>query len=125
MLDFILVAEFIIDIADKNPDYDSFNSALQKNGADLPGSFVSNLQRLIHHMRPPKPKKSSLGAKVKKSKSVKVEKRREKYPGLCIPDEKMVITQHIKGCIGGLLSLGDIDLFYSRYIANNISRYSI
>ncbi|XP_033639427.1 ATP-dependent RNA helicase DHX8-like [Asterias rubens] len=84
------LAEFIIDIADKNPDYDSFNSALQKNGADLPGSFVSNLQRLIHHMRPPKPKKSSLGAKVKKSKSVKVEKRREKYPGLCIPDEKMV-----------------------------------
>lgn len=48
------LAEFIIDLADKNPTLGSFKTALEKNGAEFDDSLVANLLRLIQHMKPKK-----------------------------------------------------------------------
>ncbi|KAL3221875.1 hypothetical protein MRX96_029186 [Rhipicephalus microplus] len=48
------MAEFIIDLADKNNTFESFKKALQENEAEFSDSFVANLLRIIQHMRPKK-----------------------------------------------------------------------
>ena len=49
------LAEFIIEIADKHPEFDDFKNTLTKNGAEFTDSFFENLFRLIKHMKPAKP----------------------------------------------------------------------
>ncbi|XP_072029545.1 ATP-dependent RNA helicase DHX8-like [Amphiura filiformis] len=79
------LAEFIIDIARKNSTLEKFKAALEKNGADFPDSFASNLLRLIQHMMPQsapvKPKKK------KPKKMTEIDKKKEKFPALCMPDD--------------------------------------
>ncbi|KAH6940076.1 hypothetical protein HPB50_024641 [Hyalomma asiaticum] len=48
------MAEFIIDLADKNNTFESFKKALQENEAEFSDSFIANLLRIIQHMRPKK-----------------------------------------------------------------------
>ena len=48
------LAEFIIDLAEKNPNAEDFKRALAENGAEFAESFVDNLLRIIKHMMPPK-----------------------------------------------------------------------
>ena len=52
------LAEYIIDLADKNPEFEQFKKALKDNGADFTDSFYENLFRLIKHMKPPGTKES-------------------------------------------------------------------
>ncbi|CAI9574354.1 unnamed protein product [Staurois parvus] len=83
------LAEFIIDLAEKFPSYDTFKSALEKNGAEFTDSLISNLLRLIQTMRcPAKPSTSKETVKVKNEK----EKIRELFPALCRPDNPNVRT---------------------------------
>jgi ATP-dependent RNA helicase DHX8/PRP22 len=82
------LAEFIISLAEKNKTLEKFRSALIKNGADFPESFVANLLRIIQTM---KPKKQNTKGLVQRSKSVPKDShntKKEKFPGLCIPDDK-------------------------------------
>ncbi|CAG9861883.1 unnamed protein product [Phyllotreta striolata] len=76
------LAEFIIHLSEKNNTLESFKKVLSENGAEFSDSFVSNLLRIIQHM---KPKKSS-----NKEEFDKVEKEglAFKFPGLAIPNEK-------------------------------------
>ena len=46
------LAEFIIDLADKHPQFEDFKKNLKENGADFTDSFYENLFRLIKHMKP-------------------------------------------------------------------------
>lgn len=46
------LAEFIIDIAGKNPVFADFKRVLADNGAEFTDSFVENLLRIIKHMKP-------------------------------------------------------------------------
>uniref|UniRef100_A0A0A9YMY4 RNA helicase n=1 Tax=Lygus hesperus TaxID=30085 RepID=A0A0A9YMY4_LYGHE len=74
------LAEFIIDLADKNNNFESFKKALLENDAEFSDSFVSNLLRIIQLMRPKTAKPSS--------KSVtKADALTNKFPGLAIPND--------------------------------------
>ena len=45
------LAEFIIDLAEKNPNLDTFKKVLSENGADFSHSFIETLHRIINHMK--------------------------------------------------------------------------
>lgn len=45
------LAEFIIDLSDKNPGFDSFKRSLVDNGAEFSDSLIANLYRVITHMK--------------------------------------------------------------------------
>ena len=45
------LAEFIIHLAEKNPEKEKFKKALNENGAEFAESFVENLLRIIAHMK--------------------------------------------------------------------------
>uniref|UniRef100_A0A2A4J898 RNA helicase n=1 Tax=Heliothis virescens TaxID=7102 RepID=A0A2A4J898_HELVI len=76
------LAEFIIDIADKNPTFDSFKKALIENGAEFSDSFMTNLLRIIQHM---KPSNTTQKAETSHEHSNPLA---NKFPGLAIPNEK-------------------------------------
>ncbi|KAG8565858.1 hypothetical protein GDO81_013002 [Engystomops pustulosus] len=84
------LAEFVIDLAEKSSSFDSFKSALEKNGAEFTDSLVSNLLRLIQTMRPPSKPSTSQEANLK-PKSEK-EKMKDLFPALCRPDNPSVRT---------------------------------
>jgi len=47
-----VLAEFIIDLADKHPELPAFKAALDANGAAMPEAFVESILALIKKMRP-------------------------------------------------------------------------
>ncbi|XP_060529448.1 ATP-dependent RNA helicase DHX8 [Cylas formicarius] len=75
------LAEFIIHLSEKNNTADSFKKALLENGAEFSDSFISNLLRIIQHMKPKKD-----GA-YKQEKPVEKGSLAQKFPGLAIPNE--------------------------------------
>ncbi|KAK9530053.1 hypothetical protein VZT92_011586 [Zoarces viviparus] len=78
------LAEFIISLAEKHPTFEGFKAALFKNGADFTDTFIGNLHRLIHTMRP-SPSTSTGPQSDVKAKSEK-DNLKGKYPALCKPD---------------------------------------
>ena len=83
------LAEFIIDLAEKNPTSSAFKKALIDNGAEFADSFIENILRIIKHM---KPKKSSASvtdiSKKEKVPKTKVEKMAQSFPFLSIPNDR-------------------------------------
>ncbi|XP_046964706.1 ATP-dependent RNA helicase DHX8 [Vanessa cardui] len=77
------LAEFIIDLADKNPYFDDFKKALIENGAEFSDSFMTNLLRIIQHMKPVPCEKEKSDDKDNKSNPLA-----NKFPGLAIPNDK-------------------------------------
>lgn len=80
------LAEFIIHLSEKHNTVTSFKKVLIENGAEFSDSFISNLLRIIQHMRP---RKSTDGNKTQVSSDVGGEKEdlAFKFPGLAIPNE--------------------------------------
>lgn len=76
-------AEFIIDLADKNPTFDGFKKVLIENGAEFSDSFMTNLLRIIQHMKPAKN-----DAQKNETESTSKNPLATKFPGLAIPNEK-------------------------------------
>lgn len=77
------LAEFIIDLAEKNGDFASFKKVLFENGAEFPDSFITNLLRIIQLMKP-----SSKGdASASSSKDLAVDRLTMKFPGLAMPNQ--------------------------------------
>ncbi|CAH1404182.1 unnamed protein product [Nezara viridula] len=81
------LAEFIIDLASKNNTFESFKKALLDNDAEFSDSFISNLLRIIQHMRP----KSELTVTKDMTKQ---EKLSMKFPGLAIPNDVQPMKSH-------------------------------
>lgn len=77
----LISAEFIIDIADKNPNFEAFKKALVENGAEFSDSFMTNLLRIIQHMKPVNNTSQAL------CESKSTHPLAEKFPGLAIPNE--------------------------------------
>lgn len=75
------LAEFIIALAEKNSSFESFKKVLIENGAEFSDSFIANLLRIIHHMKPRKEQEVSESTKSNKDKLA------EKFPGLAIPND--------------------------------------
>ncbi|EDW77060.2 uncharacterized protein Dwil_GK22168 [Drosophila willistoni] len=87
------LAEFIIDLENKNRSYEAFRKALADNGAEFPDSLVQNLQRIINLMRPSRPKDDkipagSTGKDDKKSELMKM------FPGLALPNDTYSKTEN-------------------------------
>ncbi|KAI5635473.1 oligonucleotide/oligosaccharide-binding (OB)-fold domain-containing protein [Phthorimaea operculella] len=76
------LAEFIIDLADKNPTFEAFKKALVENGAEFADSFMTNLLRIIQHMKPANTA-TDKGAGNRGNDPLAV-----KFPGLAIPNKK-------------------------------------
>jgi ATP-dependent RNA helicase DHX8/PRP22 len=76
------LAEFIIHLSEKHDTVDSFKKVLIENGAEFSDSFVSNLLRIIQHMRP---KKSTQVGKI--TANYEQDSLAAKFPGLAIPNE--------------------------------------
>ncbi|GLH04522.1 ATP-dependent RNA helicase DHX8 [Gryllus bimaculatus] len=75
------LAEFIIDLAEKNTTFDSFKKVLLDNGAEFSDSFITNLLRIIQHMKPKNGQRDTSVPKTKK------DVLSEKFPGLAIPND--------------------------------------
>lgn len=77
------LAEFIIDLAEKNTTFDAFKNALTENGAEFPDSFISNLLRIIHLM---KTSKKSTANEDELMSKVDADCLAMKFPGLAMPN---------------------------------------
>ncbi|TPX59462.1 hypothetical protein PhCBS80983_g02474 [Powellomyces hirtus] len=106
-----VLAEFIISLHSKAKDVDSFKKKLDAAGAEFPMSFVANLDRLIHTLKPKNYGKKKKGKKDKDGKTAAeatdtgmgewertdVDEEREakvsKFPGLAIPDDRAKAEQ--------------------------------
>ncbi|KDR11769.1 ATP-dependent RNA helicase DHX8 isoform X1 [Zootermopsis nevadensis] len=75
------LAEFIIDLAEKNDTLDTFKKVLTENGAEFSDSFIANLLRIIQHMKPKHQRESSPQPHNEKDRLA------EKFPGLAIPND--------------------------------------
>nr|XP_050043546.1 ATP-dependent RNA helicase DHX8-like [Dermacentor andersoni] len=83
------MAEFIIDLADKNNTFESFKKALQENEAEFSDSFIANLLRIIQHMRPKKAATTSKDGFEEKPKT-ELDMKRERFPFLALPNDPNV-----------------------------------
>ncbi|XP_057654982.1 ATP-dependent RNA helicase DHX8 [Diorhabda carinulata] len=70
------LAEFIIHLSEKNNTLETFKIALIENGAEFSDSFISNLLRIIQHMKP----KEQIVVEEKDTLATK-------FPGLALPNE--------------------------------------
>lgn len=78
------LAEFIIHLSEKNNTTDSFKKALIENGAEFSDSFISNLLRIIQHMRPKK------GQSKQEIVNIEKDDLAHKFPGLALPNEPQI-----------------------------------
>lgn len=87
------LAEFIIDMADKNPGFDAFKRSLVEQGADVfTDALMANLYRVITHMK----KTSELTAQADEEEEIKdeykpknradIELKKALYPFLAMPN---------------------------------------
>lgn len=86
------LAEFIIDLSDKNPGFDAFKRSLLDNGAEFSDSLIANLYRVITHMK----KTSELDAQADEEEKIKddykpknrddIELKKALYPFLAMPN---------------------------------------
>uniref|UniRef100_UPI003AAF8DA6 ATP-dependent RNA helicase DHX8-like n=1 Tax=Centroberyx gerrardi TaxID=166262 RepID=UPI003AAF8DA6 len=81
------LAEFVINLAEKQPSFDGFKSLLLKNGAEFTDSLISNLLRLIQTMRPPSKTSTSKGSEPVVKPKTEKEKLKELFPALCRPND--------------------------------------
>ncbi|XP_066146308.1 ATP-dependent RNA helicase DHX8 isoform X1 [Euwallacea fornicatus] len=79
------LAEFIIHLSEKNSTLDSFRKALTENGAEFSDSFISNLLRIIQHMKPKKGQSKGQSAVSDSSDDLA-----SKFPGLALPNEPQI-----------------------------------
>ncbi|XP_059620544.1 ATP-dependent RNA helicase DHX8 [Phlebotomus argentipes] len=84
------LAEFIIDLAEKNPTFPRFKAVLLENGAEFSDSFISNLLRIIQLMKP-----AAGGSKVSEFEKEEKNTLSTKFPGLAIPnkDQKEMLME--------------------------------
>jgi len=76
------LAEFIIDLAEKNSGFSAFKKALTDNGAEFADSFIENILRIINHMMP------KTKAAASKGDGGGLDNLRDQLPFLALPDQK-------------------------------------
>lgn len=91
---FSITAEFIIDLAEKNPSLPTFKKVLLENGAEFSDSFMSNLLRIIQLMKPPKiTGNESFEDGTSFQTDDKTELLAIKFPGLALPNDLQTSTE--------------------------------
>ncbi|RUS25213.1 P-loop containing nucleoside triphosphate hydrolase protein [Jimgerdemannia flammicorona] len=77
------LAEFILHLHQQSGTFPAFKSALEDAGAEFPGSFVENLDRLINTMTPKRRKDAEDDAE---GEPVELDIKARQFPGLAMPD---------------------------------------
>ncbi|XP_034716283.1 ATP-dependent RNA helicase DHX8 isoform X2 [Etheostoma cragini] len=77
------LAEFVIDLAEKEPTFDGFKALLLQNGAEFTDSLVGNLLRLIQTMRPPSKSSTSKASEALVKPKTEKDRLKELFPALC------------------------------------------
>ncbi|XP_031170708.1 ATP-dependent RNA helicase DHX8 [Sander lucioperca] len=77
------LAEFVIDLAEKQPTFDGFKALLLQNGAEFTDSLIGNLLRLIQTMRPPSKSSTSKVSEALVKPKTEKERLKELFPALC------------------------------------------
>ncbi|CAB4022349.1 ATP-dependent RNA helicase DHX8, partial [Paramuricea clavata] len=91
------LAEFIIMLGETNETLGKFKAALKQNGAEFPDSFSANLLRLIQQMKPTSAAKSENNVDDDDAEvDEELSKKREKFRGLCLPDEEAQLEEEEK-----------------------------
>ncbi len=89
-----VLAEFVIDLADKHSSIGDFNRALLENGAEFPEAFVANLYNIIQKIRPHKPTIKQGGGGSNEGDGADEDKGKaemaklKSFPALAMPDGK-------------------------------------
>ncbi|KAM9335986.1 ATP-dependent RNA helicase DHX8 [Symphorus nematophorus] len=81
------LAEFVINLAEKQPTFDGFKALLLQNGAEFTDSLISNLLRLIQTMRPPSKASTSKASEALVKPKTEKERLKELFPALCRPND--------------------------------------
>ncbi|TDG97771.1 hypothetical protein EPR50_G00211410 [Perca flavescens] len=81
------LAEFVIDLAEKQPTFDGFKALLLQNGAEFTDSLIGNLLRLIQTMRPPSKSSTSKASEALVKPKTEKDKLKELFPALCRPND--------------------------------------
>ena len=79
------LAEFIIDLAEKNSSFEKFKKALIEFEAEFSDSFIENLLRLIKHMKP----KEDHGKQSDQQPKNKIDKLANNLPFLALKNEEI------------------------------------
>jgi len=86
------LAEFIIDLAEKNSELTAFTKALADNGAEFADSFIENILRIIEHMKKGvtmgKGKDGGDNSHEEKFSGSKMERMAKTMPFLAMPDDE-------------------------------------
>ncbi|XP_078134611.1 ATP-dependent RNA helicase DHX8 [Sander vitreus] len=77
------LAEFVIDLAEKQPTFDGFKALLLQNGAEFTDSLIGNLLRLIQTMRPPSKSSTSKASDALVKPKTEKDRLKELFPALC------------------------------------------
>ena len=82
------LAEFVIDLADKNRTMEAFRKALIENGADFSGGLMRSLFDLVNRMRSLAGQSSKVMEEaLEKASDPKLAAKRSQFSGLAIPDD--------------------------------------
>ncbi|GAU99756.1 hypothetical protein RvY_10710 [Ramazzottius varieornatus] len=81
------LAEFLIDLAEKNDTFDKFKKALSDKDAQFSDSLIASLLRLIQHMRPKTGKPVEESTTKLLDKVIQREDVKAAFPGLSIPND--------------------------------------
>lgn len=82
------LAEFIIDLSEKNTTLETFKKALIENGAEFPDSFISNLLRIIQLMKVSKKSGKNDPDDDELKSKVNADRLAMKFPGLAMANEQ-------------------------------------
>ena len=82
------LAEFVIDLADKNRTMEAFRKSLIENGADFSGGLMRSLFDLVNRMRSLAGQSSKVMEEaLEKASDPKLVAKRSQFSGLAIPDD--------------------------------------
>ncbi|KAK3789393.1 hypothetical protein RRG08_005541 [Elysia crispata] len=84
------LAEYVIDLAEKNNTFASFKKALEERDAAFADSLIANLLRLIQKMKPQKKAKTFEETEQEEDKKADVEMKKKMLPGLALPNDPKV-----------------------------------
>uniref|UniRef100_A0A0B7B2H2 RNA helicase n=1 Tax=Arion vulgaris TaxID=1028688 RepID=A0A0B7B2H2_9EUPU len=81
------LAEYVIDLADKNSTFVGFKQALEDKDAQFSDSLIANLLRLIQKMKPKSHDKTFEEVEKEEDKKADVDLNRKLFPGLALPND--------------------------------------
>ena len=101
------LAEFIIDLAKKNPELPAFRAALDENGAEFPQSFAQSLLALIQRLMPKEQPKAAAAAPPR-ARAAPQDGPSARFPGLASANDSSERRRALEEeALGGVKAVAD------------------